>query len=345
MALANILLRAMWYQINTGHHALKGFPWQPLFPKDLIKSALTNVWSAIRNACAKQLVHIVGYFKVGDQELLFNSLVKICKCDKSTWQAKEGAIMGINAMILQCKDGTSSRSQTPQFVLESDSQICGQPTSPGFISRQIHAVVFTLLSNPQLTIRENAAKALSAFISCSDAKEALSTLEKVISVLWSEVNKSQAEKHHRNVQLPVKFLDAYAAEGILDVCLFLVKVLPLPHLLPRWPRYLSTFLLYLSHPASTVRQAASNIFKYLVAKSSHSAVLVKLVLQALTEGWEPSLDALGREEKYSDVSSHYTRPSVSEATDGSILETWESREGRLFAYEFIMKFLIKNQSS
>ncbi|XP_021365887.1 uncharacterized protein LOC110458492 isoform X2 [Mizuhopecten yessoensis] len=309
---------------------------------DLIKSALTDVWSAIRNACAKQLVHIVGHFKVADQGLLFNSLVKICKCENSLWQAKEGAIMGINAMILQCQDGANSRSQTPQFALETDSQSCGRQPVPEFVSRQIHTVVFSLLSNPQLTIRENAAKALSAFISSSDVKEALSTLEKVISVLWSEVSKSQVEKDQRNVQLPVKFLDAYAAEGTLDVCLFLVKVLPLPRLLPRWPQYLSTFLLYLSHPASTVRQAASNIFKYLVAKSSHSAVLVKLVLQALTEGWEPDLVALSREDKYGDVSSQCTRPSVSETTEGSILETWESREGRLFAYELIMKFLIKN---
>ncbi|XP_069112054.1 uncharacterized protein [Argopecten irradians] len=309
---------------------------------DLIKSALTDIWSAIRNVCAKQMAHIVGYFTVADQEALFNSLVKICKCDQSLWQAKEGAIMGINAMILQCQDGVNSRSQTPQFVLDTDSQLSGKQTVPNFVSSQIHSVVFTLLSNPQLTIRENSAKALSAFISCSDAKEALSTLEKVVSVLWSEVNKSQAERSHRNVQLPVKFLDAYAAEGILDVCLILVKVLPLPRLLPRWPQYLSTFLLYLSHPASTVRQAASNIFKYLVAKSSHSAVLVKLVLQALTEGWQPDLDALSREEKCGDISTYDTLPSVSNASDGSLLETWESREGRLFAYELIMKFLIKN---
>ncbi|XP_060080298.1 uncharacterized protein LOC132559696 [Ylistrum balloti] len=309
---------------------------------DLIKSALTDVWSAIRNACAKQFVHIVGYFRLTEQELLFNSLVQICKCDKSLWQAKEGAIMGINSMILQCQNSSSSQSHTPQFFLEADSQVCEQKSVPDFVSNQIHTVVFSLLSNPQLTIRENAAKALSAFISSSDGKEALSTLEKVISVLWSEINMRQVDKNYGNVQLPVKFLDAYAAEGILDVCLFLVKVLPLQRLLPRCPQYLSTFLLYLSHPASTVRQAASNIFKYLVAKSSHSAVLVKLVLQALTEGWEPNLDALSREEKSGDASSHSTRPSVSDATEGSILETWESREGRLFAYELIMKFLIKN---
>lgn len=29
-------------------------------------------------------------------------------------------------------------------------------------------------------------------------------------------------------------------------------------------------------------------------------------------------------------------------SEGSILATWESREGRLFVYELIMKFLIKN---
>jgi hypothetical protein len=41
------------------------------------------------------------------------------------------------------------------------------------------------------------------------------------------------------------------------------QILPLNILLPKWSEYVSTFLLYLSHQASTVRQAASNIFKYL----------------------------------------------------------------------------------
>jgi uncharacterized PurR-regulated membrane protein YhhQ (DUF165 family) len=41
---------------------------------------------------------------------------------------------------------------------------------PVYISSQIHDVVFTLLSNPQLTIRENAAKAISAYISSADVK-------------------------------------------------------------------------------------------------------------------------------------------------------------------------------
>jgi hypothetical protein len=31
----------------------------------------------------------------------------------------------------------------------------------------------------------------------------------------------------------------------------------------RWPLYFSTFNLYLMHPASTVRQASSVVFKYL----------------------------------------------------------------------------------
>ena len=47
-----------------------------------------------------------------------------------------------------------------------------------------------------------------------------------------------------------------------------IKVIPLSHLLPGWPRYISTFLKYISHPASTVRQAASSVFKYL-GKSLH----------------------------------------------------------------------------
>lgn len=44
--------------------------------------------------------------------------------------------------------------------------------------------------------------------------------------------------------------------------------IPVGYLLPEWPRYLSTFLLYLMHPASTVRQTTSSVFKYL-GRSAH----------------------------------------------------------------------------
>ena len=49
----------------------------------------------------------------------------------------------------------------------------------------------------------------------------------------------------------------------IQIFWYILQVIPLSYLLPGWPEYISTFLFYLSHPASTVRQAASSVFKYL----------------------------------------------------------------------------------
>lgn len=39
--------------------------------------ALTDVWSAIRSVCAKQLHYVAGFFTVDDQKKLFAELVKV----------------------------------------------------------------------------------------------------------------------------------------------------------------------------------------------------------------------------------------------------------------------------
>ncbi|XP_071173615.1 uncharacterized protein [Mytilus edulis] len=299
----------------------------------LIQMSLTDVWSAIRNSCSKHLGHITPYLPLQYQEELFNQLVTICNCPKSSWQAKEGAIMGINAMVHHYQDKTDVN-----FGLEEEYKKCPPPE---YISSQIIDVVFTLLSNPQLTIRENAAKAISGYISSADMKEALSTFEQVLTLLRNDVLVS--DQVH-TVILPIELLDDYAAEGFLNVSLFILKVLPLKVLLSRWSQYVSTFLLYLSHHASTVRQAASNIFKYLVAKSSHCVVLVKLVLQSLIQDWEPDITHLTipHDHHHSLLSQGSTIPSVNSANGLPLLQAWESREGRLFAYELILKYLLKN---
>lgn len=308
----------------------------------LIIAALTDVWSAIRNSCAKGLGPIVSHLSIAEQEKIFQELVKLCVCETSSWQAVEGAIMGMNSIIQQYTEKADSRSTTPQFSLHNQSMDI--PQVPNFISSEIHNVVFKLLYHSQLTIREHAAKALSTYISCSDGQEAYSTFQQVIKQLLKDViGSTDILSSVESIKLPIKFLDAYAAEGLLSVCLSIIKVLPLQMMLSNWLTYTNTFLLYLSHPASTVRQATSSIFRYLVSKCSHCAVLVSLLLQSLVQGWIPNTDILQREEKTTadqSCSSH-VRASVT-SNKGFLLDAWESREGRLLAYELIMKFFIKN---
>jgi hypothetical protein len=77
-------------------------------------------------------------------------------------------------------------------------------------------------------------------------------------------------------------MDAYESEALLGVCSIIVKNSSTDAFftLVNWKLYLATFLLYLAHPASTVRQGSSMIFKDLVTKNQHPNV-IRLLLQSL----------------------------------------------------------------
>ncbi|XP_060566590.1 uncharacterized protein LOC132725472 isoform X3 [Ruditapes philippinarum] len=301
---------------------------------DLVILSITDVWSAIRNACAGRLGPVAANLNLENVQTLFDSLVKICEED-SSWQMKEGAIMGINAILQRFLKSSSSKSpMSSPRTLDTESQ---ESHLPEFVMAKIHSVVFDLLSHSQLTIREHAAKTLATYITCSSVMDALNTLYEVIQIL----KKKQDSKGNTQVSKG-QFLDDYASEGFLGVCIFLVKVIPLSYLLPGWPEYISTFLLYLSHPASTVRQAASSVFKYLVVKSCHSVVILKLILQALAMGWNPDTDCMTMEETTDGGSLGSATPSVCDFIGTNLSETWEGREGRMFAFELIFRYLIKN---
>ena len=55
---------------------------------------LTDVWSAIRSACVSKLAHIIEHFGLDQLCSFFTQLVQVCQSPDSSWQAKEGAIMG-----------------------------------------------------------------------------------------------------------------------------------------------------------------------------------------------------------------------------------------------------------
>ncbi|XP_077982549.1 uncharacterized protein LOC144437480 [Glandiceps talaboti] len=391
--------------------------------KDIIVSGLTDIWSAIRNACVGRLSPIIEQFKITQIEAFFKDLVQICLSKESSWQAIEGASMGINSVIrrfqwIGCQPVEPSLcgSEKAEYYLKFGHEELKQ--LPLFISSQIHSVIFPLLGHPQLSIRENAIKSFSSFLSRCEFKEALLSFKEVISLLCkgaipdplpSDVQTTLPSTPNHLPHLAVlnpdyKFLDAYHAEGLLGVCTFLVKHINPGYLLPHWPLYFSTFNLYLMHPASTVRQATSGVFKYLVAKDSNNPSLLKLVLQGLCAEWSVDMPLLTQHVNYraihkSQISTEPQNPgfehdekcfpvtrqrvsstdSYEKAFDGEMLtsrhsvhhskhrrlsigmihstgsgdqsyttpdslisKAWEWREGRLFAYELIIKFLIIN---
>jgi len=122
------------------------------------------------------------------------------------------------------------------------------------------------------------------------------------------------------------FLPASQAEGLLAASVTIIKQLPPGFLLPQWPLYFRTFKFYLGHPASTVRQAASGVFKHIVARDASNPVIAKLVLQGLAAHWPVTREGV-------DVGKIPVLPSAL---------TWQAKEGRLLAYDLILSFLISN---
>nr|XP_006825186.1 PREDICTED: uncharacterized protein LOC102802136 [Saccoglossus kowalevskii] len=408
--------------------------------KDLMVTGITDIWSAIRNACVARLSPIIEHLKISQMKAFFDALSKICLNKESTWQSVEGAVKALNVIIRRFQwigfhpSLIGPDSDKDVYYLKFGREELTQ--LPDFITSNIHSIIFPLLEHPQLSIRENSIKAFSSFLSRCDFKEALSSFQEVVSLLCKGaileyksdniVSSALNDLPHLAVMRPdYKFLDAYHAEGLLGVCIFLVKVrhylggkgligflwegllgvciflvkqISPGYLLPQWPLYFSTFSLYLSHPASTVRQATSAVFKYIVAKDSNNPSLLKLVLQGLCAEWSIDMLLLTQQVNYrsfyksvvgADSSDHEekllpiarrrsseshdsarendsTSPSQGllsktrrlsikkvntlvgsgdqayTTADGIIARSWEWREGRLFAYELIIKFLIIN---
>ena len=65
----------------------------------VIIAGLTDVWSAIRKACAARLLGLEHNLKHSHMMQLYKSCVAICHRADITWQAREGAIMGITAIV------------------------------------------------------------------------------------------------------------------------------------------------------------------------------------------------------------------------------------------------------
>lgn len=409
-----------------------------VFPlvKDVVLAGITDIWSAIRNTCVAKLSKLLELFTMLQVEEFYQSLVKICLGKETSWQAKEGAVMCMTALVCQflwsgvvSPGKESMHSEGPRYMLKFGLAIL--TSLPEFIMSSVHSVLFSLLVHPQLSIREHTTKAISAILSRCEFEVALSSFQEVINRLChgtQEGNKDISESitelpHHAVLRQHFRFLNAHEAEGLLGVCIFLIKHIPPGYLLPKWPLYFSTLNLYLMHPASTVRQATSVAFKYLVAKDSSNPVFLKLVLQGLAADWKVENDLLMANLKSSHAPDQFepftsnttlnpeddagacgsesqvpfirtpspmsspdlcyasadslsnvgpeaqcgsssaqtgmspvppnksTRTSIRQVAkllaDGAspdflMSESWEWREGRLLAYELILKFLITN---
>lgn len=316
-------------------------------------AGLTDVWSAIRKACAARLLVQELNLKHPHMMQLYKSCVAICHRGDITWQAREGALMGITSIVRRFRielrepnDAFTPRksmhrrtqsggSLHPDAVLTVDGDDFCAPTLPIDISSTLAVVGFASLADPQLSVREVATKAFAVYLSRSNQRETVKAFGEVIGRL-------------RGGGKPacLQLLGAFEAEGLLSLCAVLVKVLTVDWLSSHWSSYAPTLQTYLGHEASTVRQSASRIFFYVMAKDGGDLGLARLIIADLTDGWLVPMSPrpVGNELANSaDVAMGTFEESIAAANMGAHI--WEWKEGRLLAYELVLNGLLNNHTS
>ena len=223
---------------------------------------------------------------------------------------------------------------------------------PDFICRAIHDVTFNLIGHEQLSVRENATRAFAAFLSRCPAHQTINAFSDVIDRL------------HRNFQSSLQSeRAAYLAEGLLGLCVILAKLrlIPSNYMISNWDHIYLTLEGYLGHPASTVRQMSSTVFKHLAFRASRgmsglgsgmsrgedkeSYLLLVAILRRLVFRWSlksslhthVQIPIGGAQENYTE--------SIGDGEKGQNedeLLPWQSLEGRLLVYELLVGYLLAN---
>ncbi|PAA61480.1 hypothetical protein BOX15_Mlig023634g2, partial [Macrostomum lignano] len=329
---------------------------------ELASQAVSDVWSQIRGSAVSRLGPIVDRLSLVQIQQLFDELARLCHPMGNSWQATEGGISGLNAIIKRfqrvgCSPGDlslSSSSSTSGLSPRMNSQIKIGPhvldKLPMYVYHKTKMLAFELVTDEQLTTRETAVKAFVNCLACCSDQESELAFHEVYQRLSSCLGSEDL------LECPVQsesfsFMEPYCAESLLNLCLQLFKrIRDHQSYLQNWDIYHRVFDVYLMHPASSVRQAASNLYKYVVARSVSSPLLVKNILYCLMRKWTPDQATLLRpidqvlREKLS--ARQAVRPSTGDEEREFEREsdTWEWREGRLMVCELVCKLLLKNHS-
>lgn len=357
--------------------------------EDLLQNAiiasLTDVWSATRKACAQRFKAIGQLLTLRHQQGFFRTLLDAWKGSADAWKAKEGILLGLAAVIAQFSPVDASTSGTSRHV-DSGCDIRLRFGSeeldalPTFITDHLTPLLFGALAHPQLSVRENAAKAFSSYLSRTPLLETRACLAEVIRKLrrgghqeGKEGKEDRSEGGtggdegavgvHGGGEAEVLLVEAFEAQGLLSLASDVLERLPSRMILQEWDSLIATFSLYLSHSASTVRQACSSLFLKFMAKSDEGAPsLQRLVLQGLSTTWKsPDPDGDERVALRERTGSCEWLVASSPGAGGALSEgvgalaaggeeesdagqTWEDREGRLLAYELVLGFLVEDHT-
>ncbi|KAE9127134.1 hypothetical protein PF005_g5672 [Phytophthora fragariae] len=322
----------------------------------LLLLGVTDLWSAIRKDCAKTSAAIVlGFSSRSHIEQFIDSLLCVAigsrsvSADKSqvtAWTEREGALLALSALLRSIKmDFTGDKLEDVGEIKVSQVKddikgILGARQVPavkyllGFnhalvqlprcLVQTLKPAIYECLRHDQLSIRQLAAQCLVEYASLCEEPTRLLIFQEVISKLNRINRNDKVEIDSAMNPNDSELLDAFEAEGLLDVLARMAPCLPSSFLLKHWKFVFPTLEKYVMHIASSVRQKSSMVVLALAKQYSRNdsnpntlsvsdEVSLKLIIQMLF--------SLSKQR-----------------SDGSEI-CWQQREGRLLSIEVLLDVL------
>lgn len=218
---------------------------------------------------------------------------------------------------------------------------------PRSLVQSLKSVLYQCLRHEQLSVREHAAQCLKHYVDlCEEPmrllifQEAMSKLNRMkessIADDRDDVSTSSDDNEH-------KLLEAFEAEGLLDVLAKLAPSLPSAFLLKHWKFVFPTLERYVMHIASSVRQKSSAVVLSLAKLSQTSGLQTVSSSSSSSSGSsrEAALELLV--EMMLGLSASQDHESTTDRGGGgtSIL-CWQQREGRMLSIEALVDLLGKD---
>ncbi|KAF4045078.1 hypothetical protein GN244_ATG02460 [Phytophthora infestans] len=318
----------------------------------LLLLGVTDLWSAIRKDCAKMAALIAYEFSsLSHIEQFMDSLLCVAigsrsvSTDKSqvtAWTEREGALLALSALLRSIEMDSTSQPlavnadvRTSQVkddikgmlgirqlpVVKYRLGANGRHTFtqlPRCLVQTLKPVMYQCLRHDQLSVRQLSAQCLVGYASLCEEPTRLLIFQEVISKL-NRINRNEKVSESDTAADPDEsdLLDAFEAEGLLDVLARMAPCLPSTFLLKHWKFVFPTLEKYVMHIASSVRQKSSSVVLAL-AKQSRSA----------TSGDEASLKLMVQ----------MLLSLSKQLTDESGL-CWQRKEGRLLSIEVLINAL------
>ncbi|ETN11601.1 hypothetical protein PPTG_10436 [Phytophthora nicotianae INRA-310] len=317
----------------------------------LLLLGVTDLWSAIRKDCAKMAATIVFEFSsLKHIEQFMDSLLCVAmgsrsvSADKSqvtAWTEREGALLALSVLlrsieiestaqqvkvnedskVSQVKDdikGMLGIRQLPMIKYRFGSNGSHTFTQlPRCLVQTLKPAIYQCLRHDQLSVRQLSAQCLVEYASLCEEPTRLLIFQEVISKL-NRINRSDkiSDDSARNPE-ESELLDAFEAEGLLDVLARMAPRLPSTFLYKHWKFVFPTLEKYVIHIASSVRQKSSSVVLALAKQSlsatSDDEASLKLMVQMLL--------------------------SLSKQLQDESSLCWQRKEGRLLSIDVLINVL------